>query len=76
MELPLWVSREFEWFQRADNSRALAAGLRFRPVEETVRDTLAWARQSRTSLVTSGPTGAAGMAPEREAELLRAWRGE
>jgi 2'-hydroxyisoflavone reductase len=74
MELPLWVSREFEWFQQADNSRALAAGLRFRPVEETVRDTLAWARRSGASLVTSGQTGTAGMAPEREAELLRAWR--
>jgi 2'-hydroxyisoflavone reductase len=74
MELPLWVSREFEWFQRADCSRALAAGLRFRPVEQTVRDTLGWARQSGASLVTNGATGAAGMAPEREAELLRIWR--
>jgi 2'-hydroxyisoflavone reductase len=74
MELPLWVSREFEWFHQADTSRALAAGLRFRPVEETARDTLAWARESGASLVTSGVTGAAGMAPEREAELLRAWR--
>jgi 2'-hydroxyisoflavone reductase len=76
MELPLWVPEEDEWFQRADCSRALAAGLRFRPVEKTVRDTLAWARESGASLVTSGQTGAAGMAPEREAELLRAWRKE
>jgi 2'-hydroxyisoflavone reductase len=74
MELPLWVSREFEWFQQADCSRALAAGLRFRPVEETVRDTLGWARQTGASLVTNGATGAAGMAPEREAKLLRSWR--
>jgi hypothetical protein len=29
---------------RADISRALAAGLSFRPVEQTVADTLAWDR--------------------------------
>jgi 2'-hydroxyisoflavone reductase len=74
MELPLWVPREDEWFQRADVSRAIAAGLRFRALEETVRDTLAWARRDGASLVTKGHTGAAGMAPEREAELLAAWR--
>lgn len=45
MELPLWVPGE-NWagFMRAGIDRALAAGLRFRPVEETVRDTLAWSR--------------------------------
>jgi 2'-hydroxyisoflavone reductase len=75
MELPLWVPREDEWFQQADVSRAVAAGLRFRPLEETVRDTLAWARRNGAVLVTTGHTGTAGMAPEREAELLEAWRG-
>jgi 2'-hydroxyisoflavone reductase len=74
MELPLWVPREEEWFQRADVSRAVAAGLRFRPLEETVRNTLAWARRDGASLVTPGHTGTAGMRPEREAELLRVWR--
>ncbi|HYA09880.1 MAG TPA: NAD-dependent epimerase/dehydratase family protein, partial [Gaiellaceae bacterium] len=45
MELPLWVpGAEWAGFMRADIRRALAAGLRFRPVEETVRDTLAWSR--------------------------------
>jgi 2'-hydroxyisoflavone reductase len=74
MELPLWVPREEEWFQRADASRAFAAGLRFRPLEETVRDTLAWARRDGASLVTTAHTGAAGMRPKREAELLTVWR--
>jgi 2'-hydroxyisoflavone reductase len=47
MELPLWVPGE-NWagFMRADIDRALAAGLRLRPVEETVRDTLAWSREA------------------------------
>jgi 2'-hydroxyisoflavone reductase len=74
MELPLWVPREEEWFQQADVSRAVAAGLRFRPLEGTVADTLAWARQNGASLVTNSRTGTAGMAPEREAELLATWR--
>lgn len=47
MELPLWVpGDDHAGFMRADISRALAAGLRFRPVEETVRDTLAWSREA------------------------------
>jgi 2'-hydroxyisoflavone reductase len=47
MELPLWVpGDDYAGFMRADNSRALAAGLRFRPAEETVRDTLAWSREA------------------------------
>jgi 2'-hydroxyisoflavone reductase len=76
MELPLWVPQKDAWFQQADISRALAARLRFRPLEETVRDTLEWARRNGASLVTTSRTGTAGMAPEREAELLRAWREE
>ena len=47
MELPLWIAEsDPEWghMQEADVSRALAAGLTFRPLSETVGDTLAWAR--------------------------------
>jgi 2'-hydroxyisoflavone reductase len=44
-ELPLWLpGDEYAGMARADISRALAAGLTFRPVEETVVDTLAWDR--------------------------------
>jgi nucleoside-diphosphate-sugar epimerase len=43
MELPLWLpGDEYAGMMRTDNSRAVAAGLRFRPLEETARDTLAW----------------------------------
>jgi 2'-hydroxyisoflavone reductase len=45
MELPLWLpGSEHAGMARADISRALAAGLRFRPVEETIVDTLVWDR--------------------------------
>jgi 2'-hydroxyisoflavone reductase len=63
MELPLWIAPDQdEWrsFQLADVSAAIAAGLMFRPLAETVRDVPEW-------------TGKAGLAPEREAELLAAW---
>ncbi len=73
MELPLWVTEADTWFLQADISRAVAAGLRFRRLEETVRDTLAWARQAGAALVTPGQVGAAGLDPQREAELLDAW---
>jgi 2'-hydroxyisoflavone reductase len=64
MELPMWL-RDPEWvgMHMADVSRAIEAGLSFRPLEETVRETLELAE----------PTGEAGLSPEREAELLSAW---
>jgi 2'-hydroxyisoflavone reductase len=44
-ELPLWLpGDEYAGMTRADTRRARAAGLTFRPLEETVVDTLAWDR--------------------------------
>lgn len=66
IELPLWLaSPEYRAMQQADVSRAVAAGLTFRPLEETVRDTLAWDAERDES-----PAGGVGLAPERERELL------
>ena len=68
-DLPLWVPGEGETggFHRRAVARSFAAGLRFRPVEETARDTLAWWNtldEKRRSKLR------AGLSPEREAELL------
>ncbi len=43
-QLPCWVPEtgEFAGFLEADTSRAAAAGLQCRPIEETVADTWAW----------------------------------
>jgi 2'-hydroxyisoflavone reductase len=66
MELPLWIADPaMAAADRADVSRALAEGLRFRRVEDTVHATLELA-------VT---TDAAGLAPEKEAAILTAWHG-
>lgn len=69
MELPLWIA-DPDWvgMHHADVSRGVEAGLRFRPVEETMRDTAAWAG------TRSEHEPQAGLAPERERELLEAWR--
>jgi 2'-hydroxyisoflavone reductase len=46
-ELPLWLpGPEYAGLCTADISRALAAGIAFRPVEETAHDTLAWSREA------------------------------
>jgi 2'-hydroxyisoflavone reductase len=50
-----------------DTTRAVDAGLAFRPLAETVRDTLAWDRDRGTPAMT------VGLGAEREAELLAAW---
>jgi 2'-hydroxyisoflavone reductase len=42
-ELPLWLpGDDYAGMSQADTRRALDAGLTFRPLEETVLDTLAW----------------------------------
>lgn len=66
-ELPFWVSEEMAGILSVDVSKAVSAGLNFRPLAETVRGAL-----------ESGDSGAwdgAEMAWDRERELLRAWRG-
>ena len=65
MELPMWLA-DPEWvgMNQAEVSRAEAAGLSHRPLEDTIRGTLEAAET----------TDDAGMKPEREGELLEAWR--
>lgn len=68
MELPLWLPSTGR--TRLDVQRALAAGLRCRPVADTVRDTLQWAKSERGDQ----PFAKTGLRPERERELLAKWR--
>ena len=41
-ELPLWVPAAYNGMSRTSIARAVDAGLTFRPLEETVRETLDW----------------------------------
>ena len=43
-EMPLWLPKAVWGMSEVNISRAVAAGLRFRPLTETVTDTLAWAQ--------------------------------
>ena len=67
-ELPLWVPAEYAGFNMANCDKAIKAGLRFRPLAETVRDALSWQTTRPADHEWRG-----GLSPEREAELLRMW---
>jgi 2'-hydroxyisoflavone reductase len=65
MELPLWLpDPEWAGMHATDVSRAVAAGLRFRSLEDTI-----------SGAATAPAAESVGLTPEREAELLTAWRG-
>ncbi len=67
MGVPLWiVSPGWEAANRVPVSKAVAAGLRFRPLAETIADTLAWNAQREWPRAEG-----VGLTPEREQELLR-----
>jgi hypothetical protein len=66
-ELPLYAGEDGRGLNEVSLGRALAAGLRLRPVGETCVDTAHWA--ARIPL----PPGV-GLDPAREAGLLLAWR--
>lgn len=79
--LPLWMpdSRAtHRHFFRGGFERALAAGLTFRPLEETARDILSWqrARVGRPLPEKQGvPMPDVTLRPDRERELLAEWHG-
>ena len=76
-ELPLWIAdSELAGLMDVDISKAVEAQLTFRPMEETVRDTLAWAQahpEAQDHEKQDGGRQSAGLSPEREAELLMEW---
>jgi len=53
----------------ADNRRAMAAGLTFRPLTDTIRATLDWDRREGAH-GHDAPIRVTPIAPEREVELL------
>jgi 2'-hydroxyisoflavone reductase len=69
-DMPVWTGKD-SGLARTNISRALSKGLTFRPLGDTARDTLAWFKslpQDRQSKLR------AGLTPEREAEVLAAWK--
>lgn len=64
-EMPLWVPEEYNGIFLVNNDKAVAAGLTFRPLSDTIKDTLAWdaTRSPKTEW-------RAGLKTERELELV------
>lgn len=72
-DMPAWVpgSGDSAGFARHSNARALQAGLSFRPLGTTASDTLDWFAAQPAERQASLR---AGIKPEREAEVLAAWK--
>jgi len=74
MQTSCWLPAEGEHagFAWRDVSKAVAAGLGFRPFEETVEDTLRWfdelPEEARQSIQQR-----AGISAEKESEVLNTW---
>lgn len=70
VSLPLYVPAFYNAIMELDHSRAIAAGLTFHPLEDTIRATLDWWRTER-----AGTTLSTAPAAEQEAEWIAARRG-
>ncbi|MEZ4730122.1 MAG: NAD-dependent epimerase/dehydratase family protein [Caldilineaceae bacterium] len=68
VELPLWVPAAMAGLEQVNCQKAIQAGLTFRPLATTIQDTLAWQATRDES-----HQWRAGLAPEKESELLAAW---
>lgn len=64
--LPLWAGEGGQGLNQTSNTRALAAGLKLRPLADTVVDTAHWAGDAAL------PEGI-GLGADREAALLQRW---
>lgn len=67
-DMPVWAPDSGEWagLTQVDVSKAIDAGLTFRPLEETLRDTLAWASTRPAEHVWL-----AGLEEEREKQVMK-----
>jgi 2'-hydroxyisoflavone reductase len=71
-DLPLWLNednQELRYFLSVSNEKAVEAGLTFRPLGETIRDTLDWDATRPADLER-----AAGLTRQRELQLLQDWK--
>lgn len=69
-DLPLWLPTSHAGMSQINVDKAVRDGLTFRALSDTVRATLAWYKTAR-GLETPLK---AGIAPEREGEILAAWK--
>ena len=72
-EMPVWVpsTGQTAGFMRVNCQKAYAAGLTFRPLADTAKDTLTW-YHSRPA--AEQEKARAGLAPTKETAVLAAWK--
>ncbi|MCW2916673.1 MAG: reductase [Actinomycetia bacterium] len=72
MDLPIWLppGEDHDLIHGADVSKALAAGLRCRPIADTVADTWAWLSGLDGAPPQRADRPRLGLDPEVEAKLL------
>jgi 2'-hydroxyisoflavone reductase len=73
-EMPMWIDNkgEFAGFGTLSNARAVKAGLTFRPIADTARDTLAWLATLPDD--ERARARSTGIKPDKEAQVLAAWK--
>lgn len=71
-QLPIWLppGEDHDTMHQGDVTKALATGLRCRPIEETVEDTWNWLRSIGGQAPQRPDRPTAGLAPETEAAFL------
>ncbi|MEO8447131.1 MAG: NAD-dependent epimerase/dehydratase family protein, partial [bacterium] len=67
-ELPMWVPKEDQGVNNIDISKAIKDGLTFRPIQETLKDTLLFDNSRNNHILK------AGLSPEKETELISKWK--
>jgi 2'-hydroxyisoflavone reductase len=77
-DLPFWLTRAEQGLLEVDVSKAVAQGLRCRPLVETVRDTARWLDEADAAgpapaRLASGFVPGPGLDRTRERALLDAW---
>lgn len=70
-DLPLWVEAKDAKFDTVNNERAIKAGLIYRSITATIKDTLAWSNSRPIDHAWR-----AGLTFDREREVLAAWHAQ
>ena len=69
-DLPVWTGKD-RGMASVSSRRAIERGLKYRPIADTARDTLAW---WKTLPAERRDKPKVGLTPQREAEVLAAWK--
>lgn len=73
-EMPMWLDNKGDYagFGTQQNAKAVKAGLVFRPIGDTARDTLAWLETVPED--QRAKARSTGIKPDKEAKVLAAWK--